>query len=65
MKAMPSRRTISEQVTLINSHDESVTLYFDTDTHLRVLQWRDPSTQKNLEEEVYENYRQVSGIMTP
>ena len=59
----------SDQVTLINSHDESVTLYFDTDTHLPVKKsftWRDPvDRQKNLEEEVYENYRQVSGVMAP
>jgi len=59
----------SDQVTLINSHDESVTLYFDTDTHLpvkRSFTWRDPvDRQKNLEEEVYENYRQVSTIMAP
>ena len=28
--------------------------------------WRDPvDRQKNLEEEVYENYRQVSSIMAP
>ena len=59
----------SYQVTLINSHDESVTLYFDIDSHLPVkksFEWRDPvDRQKNLEEEVYENYRLVSGIMTP
>ncbi len=59
----------SDQVTLINSQDESVTLYFDTDTHLPVKKsftWRDPvDRQKNLEEEVYENYRQVSGVMAP
>ena len=59
----------SHQVTLINSQDESVTLYFDTDSHLPVKKsftWRDPvDRQKNLEEEVYENYRQVSSIMAP
>jgi len=59
----------AEQVTLINSQNESVTLYFDTDTHLPVkksFSWRDPvDKQKNLEEEVYENYRSVSGIMAP
>jgi hypothetical protein len=59
----------SDQVTLINSQNESVTLYFDTDTHLPVKKsftWRDPvDRQKNLEEEVYENYRQVSGVMAP
>jgi hypothetical protein len=59
----------AQQVTLINAQDESVTLYFDSDTHLPVkksFSWRDPvDKQKNLEEEVYENYRQVSGIMSP
>jgi len=57
------------QVTLINAKNESVTLDFDSDTHLPVrkaFEWRDPvDRQKNLEEEVYENYRQVSGIMAP
>jgi hypothetical protein len=57
------------QVTLINSQDESVNLYFDVDTHLPVkksFEWRDPvDRQKNLEEEVYENYRKVSEIMAP
>jgi hypothetical protein len=57
------------QITLIDSRDESVTLFFDVDTHLPVkksFEWRDPTDrQKNLEEEVYENYRQVSGVMTP
>ena len=57
------------QVTLVNDKNESVTLYFDVDTHLPVkktFEWRDPvDKQKNLEEEVYENYRAVSGIMAP
>ena len=57
------------RVTLINSKNESVTLYFDVDTHLPVkksFEWRDPvDRQKNLEDEVYENYRSVSGIMAP
>jgi hypothetical protein len=57
------------QVTLINAQNESVTLYCDTETHLPVkksFEWRDPiDRQKNLEEEVYENYRSVSGIMAP
>jgi hypothetical protein len=59
----------SEQVTLINTQNESVTLYFDSETHLPVKKsftWRDPvDKQKNLEEEVYENYRAVSGIQAP
>jgi len=57
------------QVTLINSKDESVTLDFDVDTHLPVkksFKWRDPvDRQLNLEEEVYDNYRLVQGVMTP
>jgi len=57
------------QVTLINSKDEAVTLYFDTDTHLPIkksFKWRDPvDRQLNLEEEIYENYRQVQGVMVP
>ena len=59
----------AQQVTLVNAQDESVTLYFDSDTHLPVkksFSWRDPvDRQKNLEEEVYENYRPVSGVMAP
>ena len=57
------------QVTLINAQNEGVTLYLDTDTHLPVkksFEWRDPvDRQKNREEEVYENYRSVSGTMAP
>lgn len=57
------------QVTLINENNEAVDLYFDTYSHLPVkktFEWRDPlDKQKNLEEEIYENYRPVSGIMAP
>jgi hypothetical protein len=57
------------QVTLINAHNESVTVYFDLDNHLPIkksFEWRDPvDKQKNLEEEVYDNYKPVSGIMAP
>lgn len=57
------------QVTLINENNEAVDLYFDTYTHLPVkktFEWRDPvDKQKNLEEEIYENYKPVSGIMAP
>ena len=55
------------QVTLINANNESVTLYFDADTHLPVrktFSWRDPvDKQRNQEEEVYDNYRPVQGLM--
>jgi hypothetical protein len=57
------------QVTLINAMNEAVTLYFDADTRLplkKTFTWRDPvDKQKNLEEEIYDNYRPVQGIMTP
>ncbi len=64
------RRSIRRlKITLINAKDESVTLFFDNDSHLPVkksFSWRDPvDRQKNIEEEVYENYRQVSGVMAP
>lgn len=58
-----------DQVTLMNNHDEAVTLYFDIDTHLpmkKTFSWRDPSDkQRNVEDEVYDNYRDVQGVMTP
>ena len=57
------------QVSLINAKNERVTLYFDTDSHLPIkksFEWRDPADkQKNLEEEIYENYRQVGTVMVP
>jgi hypothetical protein len=57
------------QVSLINAKNEGVTLYFDADTHLPVKKtfvWRDPvDKQRNTEEEIYDNYRVVQGIMTP
>jgi hypothetical protein len=57
------------RVTLTNAQNESVSLFFDSDTHLPIkksFEWRDPvDRQKNLEEEVYDNYKPVSGIMAP
>jgi len=58
------------QVTLINAKDESVTLYFDVNTHLpikKTFTWRDPvDKEKNLEEEIYDNYRLIpGGVMAP
>jgi hypothetical protein len=58
----------AEKVTLINSKDEAVSLYFDADTHLPIKKsysWRDPvDKERNTEEETYDNYRSVQGIMT-
>src|SRR5260370_4052588 len=57
------------QGTLINSKNESVTLYFDTDSHLpfkKTFSWRDPvDNQRNLEEEIYDNYRLVQARSPP
>jgi hypothetical protein len=57
------------QVTLINGQDQAVHLLLDPDTHLpikKVYSWRDPADQeRDTEEEIYDNYRPVQGIMTP
>jgi len=59
----------TDQVTLLNSLNDSVTVNFDQNTHLPLktsFSWRDPEDkQKNVEDEVYDNYRRVQGIMTP
>jgi|SRR5271166_584031 len=59
----------AEQITLINAKDEAVSLYFDVDTHLPIKKryvWRDPvDRERNVEEEIYDNYRSVEGVMTP
>lgn len=59
----------AEQVTIMNSSNQSVTLSIDTKTHLPVkksFSWRDPTDkQRNSEDEIYDNYRPVQGIMTP
>jgi hypothetical protein len=59
----------AQQVTIMNAQNEAVTLYFDVNTHLPVKKsysWRDPTDkQRNVEEEVYDAYRSVDGVMTP
>jgi hypothetical protein len=58
-----------EQITIMNAHNEAVTLFIDSLTHLPVkktFSWRDPTDkQRNLEDEVWDNYRLVQGMMTP
>jgi hypothetical protein len=58
-----------EQVTVMNAHNEGLTIYVGTDDHLPVKKsysWRDVTDkQRNVEDEVYDNYREVQGIMTP
>jgi hypothetical protein len=53
----------------MNAKNEAVTLNFDINTHLPVkksFSWRDPADkERNVEEEIFDDYRQVQGIMTP
>ncbi|MBV9574617.1 MAG: hypothetical protein JOY93_11235 [Acidobacteriales bacterium] len=53
----------------MNSTGLAVTLYVDLNTHLPVkktFSWRDPADKlRNTEDEVYDNYHLVQGIMTP
>jgi len=59
----------TQQITIMNARNEAVTLYFDSNTHLPVkktFSWRDPTDkERNTEDEVYDNYRPVQGVMTP
>lgn len=59
----------TEQVTIMNAKNEAVTINFEVNTHLPVRKsftWRDPvDKQRNVEEEIYDNYRRVGEIMTP
>jgi|ERR1700722_5444119 hypothetical protein len=59
----------TEQVTVMTASNQSVTLYIDSSTHLPVKKtysWRDPTDkERNVEDEVYDNYRPVQGVMTP
>jgi hypothetical protein len=58
-----------EGVTLLNGQNDSVSIYLDMNTHYPVkisYSWRDAKDkQKNVEEEVYDNYKIVQGIWTP
>lgn len=59
----------AQQITLINAKDEAVHIFLDVDTHLPLKKsyiWRDPlDRERNSEEEIYDNYRPVQGVMTP
>ncbi|HEV2731868.1 MAG TPA: hypothetical protein VGV15_17695, partial [Terriglobales bacterium] len=67
MAVVDARST--DQITLLNSQNDAVTVYLDQGTHLPAkcsYSWRDPEDkQRNIEEEVYDNYRPIQGIMTP
>ena len=59
----------AEQVSVTNAKNDSVTLYLDVTTHLPIktsYTWRDPEDKfRNTEEEIFDNYKPVAGIMTP
>lgn len=59
----------AQQIELINAKNEAVKLYLDWETHLPIQKsytWRDPvDKERNVEEEIYDNYRPVQGVMTP
>jgi len=59
----------AEKVEIMDSSNESIILCIDTKTHLPVKKtysWRDPTDQqRNIEDEVFDNYRPVQGVMTP
>jgi hypothetical protein len=59
----------TDQVTVMNAKNEGVTLNIDINTHLPVkksFSWRDPlDKERNIEEEIFDDYRSIQGIMTP
>jgi hypothetical protein len=59
----------AQQVTLLNAKNQGVTIDVDVNTHLplkKSYSWRDPTDkERNTEEEIYDNYRPVQGVMTP
>ena len=59
----------TQQVTIMNNKNEAVTLNVDINTHLPVkksFSWRDPADkERNVEGEIFDNYRPIQNIMTP
>lgn len=64
-----SERHLTDQVTLINGQNESITIQMDAETHLprsRTFQYRDPVYHdKDADREEYDNYHLVDGFPTP
>jgi hypothetical protein len=62
-------RHLADQVTLINTENDSITIEMDAQTHLplrRSFKWRDPLYKDlNEEKEEYDDYHTVDGIATP
>ena len=60
---------MTERITIINAQNDAVTLMVNMDTHLPVAKTytiRDPnSRERDIEMEIYDNWRMVQGINTP
>jgi hypothetical protein len=57
----------ASSVTIVNSENDSVTLFLDINTHLPIKKtfiWRDQDRYRNEESEVYDNWRPEQGVMT-
>jgi hypothetical protein len=59
----------ADSVTILAADNDSVTLFLDNHTHLpikKTFEWRDPADRlKNVEGEIFDNWRLEQGIMTP
>lgn len=64
-----SERHLTDQVTLINAENDSITIQIDASTHLprsRTFTYRDPEFHdKDTDREEYDNYHVVDGFPTP
>ena len=62
-------RHLTDQTTVLNADNDSVTIQTDADTHLplaRSYQWRDPLYKdKNTDMEEYEDYHLAQGLPVP
>ena len=62
-------RHLADQVSLISSQNEAITIAMDAQTHLPLLrsfQWRDPVYKDlNTDTEEYDNYHMVDGLPAP
>ncbi len=62
-------QNLADQVTILNTNNDSVTISVDPRTHLPVktsYSWRDPlDRQMDDESVVYANYKLIQGIQTP
>ena len=57
----------TDRITVMKG-DDSVTLYLERDTHLPVkkeYEWRSPDRYRNVEGEVFDNWRPEQGVNTP